>query len=189
MSKNPANPATMPTIHDETQRHQSFTLQTREHCEWYLKKLAQMDQEEAIVAAQAEKMLRRIRANRERFTGRYKSQFDSFVRGEVAQDKSGARSVVFFHGTAQLRTVAARLVVKSEADAITTAALVCPEAISEVPASQKLDKSKLLAYAREHFKQTGEVLPGLDRTEPGESLTVTFASKDEETDGEGEQEP
>lgn len=165
---------------------EQFTIQTREHAEWYLRKLANLDREEASIKAQAEAMLRRLRSDRESLQGRYQGQFESFVRGELERTKSKRRSLLFFNGTAQFTSVAPRLTVESEADALTAAAAVLPDAVVEVPATVKLDKKALLDYAKTHFETTGEVLPGLTRTEASERFAIKFSEETGESAGEGE---
>ena len=163
------------TTTQATEAKEQFTITTRDHAEWYLRKLANIDREEASIKAQAEAMLRRLRSDRESLQGRYQGQLESFVRGELERTKAKRRSVLFFNGTAQFTSVAPRLVVESEADALTTAAAVVPGAVVEVPASVKLDKKALLDYAKSHFETTGELLPGVGRTEAGERFAIKFS--------------
>jgi hypothetical protein len=188
MSTN-ASPATMPTFHDETQRPEEFTLQTRAHVEWALGKIAALDAEERLIEAQAKKALARIRADRERFTGRYLPQVESWTRGELERTKSRKRSIVFLHGTVQFTSSAARLTVESLPDALTTARAVAPQTVTEeTPAPVvKLDKKAFLAYATAHFEETGEILPGVKRTEASDRLSLKFA-EEEDTEEGGEQE-
>lgn len=185
MSKSPANPITMPDFNNETLRVQEFTLQTRDHVEWALKKIHQLDAEERLIEAQAKKALARIRADRERFTGRYLPQIESWTRGELERTKSRKRSIVFLHGTVQFTSSAARLTVDSMPDAITTARAVAPQTVTEeTPAPVvKLDRKAFLDYAARWFETTGEVLPGLKRTEAGDKLSLKFAAEEEEADG------
>ncbi len=162
-----------PSFHNETQKAEQFTIQTRDHAEWYLRKLAEMDSTEARIKAQSEAMLRRVRSDRESLQGRYASQFESFTRGELEKQKGSRRSVLYFNGTAQFTTVAPRLIVESELDAITTARAVKPETVTEETIT-KLDKKTFLAYAATHFEETGELIPGVGRTEAGERFAIKF---------------
>jgi hypothetical protein len=162
----------------ETTTPEQFTIQTREHAEWYLRKLANLDREEASIRAQAEAMLKRVRSDREKYTGRYASQFESFTRGELEKQRGSRRSVLYFNGTAQFITVAPRFVVESEADAMQTARLVLPEAIEAIPASEKLNKKALLDYAAKQFEANqGELIPGVGRTEAGERFAIKFPTE------------
>jgi Bacteriophage Mu Gam like protein len=174
-----ALPLQEPNYHSETRKAEEFAIDTRDRAEWYLRKLAEMEGTEARIMAQAEAMLKRLRSDRERFTGRFAAQFESFTRGELAQQKGSRRSVLYFNGTAQFTAVAPRLVVASEADAITTARAVKPDAVTEETIT-KLDKKAFLAYASERFNEVGELLPGIERTEAGERFSVKFNTKEEE---------
>ena len=71
-----------------------FLLTKREHVEWALGKIAALEAEERLIQAQAEKALKRIRADRESFTGRFLPQIDSWTRGELERTKSKRRSIV-----------------------------------------------------------------------------------------------
>lgn len=165
----------------ETTTPEQFTLQTRDHVEWALRKIHQMDTEAALIEAQAKKALARIAADRERFTGRYLPQIESWTRGELERTKSRKRSIVLLHGTVQFTTAPARLVVDSYEDTLQTAKLVAPQAVTEeTPAPiVKLDKTAFLAYAKEHFETTGEILPGLTRTEASDRLSLKFAKEED----------
>jgi len=160
-----------------------FHIDTREKAEWYLQRLATLNADEARIIAQSEAMLKRIRSDRESLQGRFDAEFQSFTRGELAKQKGSRRSVLFFNGTAQFTSVAPRLVVKSEADAITTARAVKPETVTEETIT-KLDKKAFLAYATQQFEETGELLPGLDRTEAGERFAIKFPSEGRASDPE-----
>lgn len=166
-----------------TETKEQFVIQTREHAEWYIRKLANLDREEASIRAQAEAMVSRLRTDRESLQGRYQSQLESFVRGELERTKSKRRSVLFFNGTAQFTSVAPRLIVESELDAITTARAVKPETVTEETIT-KLDKKTFLAYAATHFEETGELIPGVGRTEAGERFAIKFSEAKEPTETE-----
>jgi len=179
----------METETQATETKEQFVIETREHAEWYLRNLANLDREEASIKAQAEAMLRRVASEREKHTGRYQSQLESFVRGELERTKSKRRSVLFFNGTAQFTTTPARLVVESEADALQTARMVCPEALVEIPATEKLDKKVLGEYAKRQLAECGEIIPGYALTEGGERFAVKFAAEKAGETEEGGIEP
>ncbi len=177
-----------PNYHSEIRKADDFAIDTRDRAEWYLRKLAEMEATEARITAQAEAMLKRLRGDRERFTGRFGAQFESFARGELARQGGKRRSVLFFNGTAQFTSVAPRLVVESMPDAITTARAVAPQTVTEeVPEPVvRFDKAAFLAYAKAHFETTGELLPGVTRTEGGEKFAVKFTAKEIEEGGQDE---
>lgn len=159
----------------ETTKEQ-FTIETREHGEWYLRKLANLDAEKERIEAQAALMLRQLESDRNSLVSRYQSQFENLVRTELEAAKGKRKSVVFFNGTAGFRTVPPRLVVSSEADLQTTARAVLPSAFT-TETVEKFDKAAFRAHATAHFEATGEVLPGLERTEERQEFTLKFPTK------------
>jgi Bacteriophage Mu Gam like protein len=184
-TKNPTtDPSEAPSfaLSNETELPGGFVLDSREKCDWFLSKLADFDAEErkireraAQIVAQMEAMIARNKTDRDAFNGRFCQQFQAFVAEQVAADRKGRKSVIFFNGTAGFRTVPPALVVESAQDAMTTARAVCPSAITKEE-REKFDREAFLTYAREHFASTGEVLPGLKRTEERESFTIKIAA-------------
>ncbi|WP_394796975.1 host-nuclease inhibitor Gam family protein [Armatimonas sp.] len=170
---------TTPT--EQTEKPEQFTIQSREHGEWYLRKLANIEAERQRIEAQAALMLRQLETDRNGLTGRYQSQFENLVRIELEASKGKRKSVTFFNGTAGFRTVASRLVIESEADALTTARLVAPATIT-TEAVERFDKAAFRAHAAEHFETTGEILPGFTRTEERQEFSVKFPTSKEKGD-------
>lgn len=176
-------------LSNETEVAGGFQLDTREKCDWFLSKLADFDAEEqkiraraAQIVAQMEAMIARNKTDRDAFNGRFCQQFQAFVAEQIAADRKGRKSVIFFNGTAGFRTVPPALVVESQADALTTARAVCPSAITKEE-REKFDREAFLSYARAHFESTGEVLPGLKRTEERETFSVKIATGKESAEG------
>lgn len=194
MSTNPSNPATMPTNHDETLRPAEFTVQTAEHADWVLKKIHAMDAELALVEAQARKMVKQIKSERERFAARFLPQVEAWALAELEASKGKKKSVALLHGTVQFTSTPARLTIENVADALQTARLVTPGAIT-TETVEKLDREALLSYAAEQFEATGEILPGLKRTEGGNRMSLRFPKPEGDDEGsnlraeEGGEEP
>jgi Bacteriophage Mu Gam like protein len=179
----------LPTLGQEAELPGGFQLDSREKCDWFLSKLADFDAEEmkiksraAQIVAQMEAMIARNKTDRDAFQGRFYQQFQNFVAGEIAADKKGRKSVIFFNGTAGFRTVPPALVLESAQDAMTTARAVLPSSITKEE-REKFDREAFLTYAREHFASTGEILPGLKRTEETERFSVKIAAGKESAEG------
>ena len=156
----------------ETKREQ-FTIQTREHGEWYLRKLANLRAERERITAQYQTMMQQSQSDESSLIERYGSQFENLVRSELETAKSKRKSLTFFNGTAGFRTVPARIVIESEPDALQTARLVAPETIT-TETVERFDKQSFRAHAAAHFEETGEILPGFTRTEERQSFDVKF---------------
>lgn len=175
----------LPTLGQETELPGGFQLDSREKCDWFLSKLADFDAEEqkikaraAQIVAQMEAMVARNKTDRDAFNGRFCQQFQAFVAEQIAADRKGRKSVIFFNGTAGFRTVPPALVVESAQDAMITARAVCPSAITKEE-REKFDREAFLTYARAHFEDTGEILPGLKRLEEQERFSIKIASPKE----------
>ena len=155
------------------QKPEQFTIQTREHGEWYLRKLANLEAERQRIEAQAALMLCQLETDRNSLTTRFQSQFENLVRAELEAAKGKRKSITFFNGTAGFRTVASRLVIESEADALTTARLVAPATITSETV-ERFDKAAFRAHAAAHLEATGELLPGFTRTEERQEFGIKF---------------
>ena len=159
----------------ESTKPERFTIQTREHGEWYLRKLANIDAERERITAQYQTMIRQNESDKSSLVSRYDSQFQNLVRVELEASKGKRKSIVFFNGTAGFRTVASRLVIESEADALQTARLVAPDTIT-TETVEKFDKAAFRAHAQSLLEATGELLPGIKQTEAREEFGIKFPS-------------
>jgi hypothetical protein len=161
-------------MEETTEKAEPFMINSRERVDWYLRKLANLEAEEFRIKAQAEKMLRHVESDRNSLVQHFQPQVENFVREELERTNAKRKSIAFFHGTVGFTAVPPRLVVESEADALQTARLVCPEAVVEVPASEKLDKKVMGEYAKRQLAEAGEIVPGYGLTEGGVRLSVKF---------------
>jgi hypothetical protein len=75
--------------------------------------------------------------------------------------------VTLLAGTLAFRTVPARFTIVDETAAKDAALETCPDALIE---RWELNKGILFAY----IEETGDLLPGIERTEAGESFSVRF---------------
>lgn len=158
-----------------------FQIDSEERANWLLKKLAAIDAERALIKAQAKKRDEELKADHDSLMGRFGEQLRAWAREEASRRKR--QGVTLMYGTLAFRAQPARLVVASEPDAITTAKVVCPDAVS-VEAVERFDRESFLAYATAQFEATGELLPGIDRQEAGESFSVRFAKAGKGEGGE-----
>ena len=67
--------------------------------------------------------------------------------------------------------------IDNDDDALQTAKLVCPDAVS-VATVEKLDRAALVAKATATMEATGELLPGIKLVEASESVKVTAGAKE-----------
>lgn len=165
---------------------EQFVIDSREKAEWALRRIAAKEAEIALVENQARELLRSLNTELESFQGRFRGQLESWARGALAETGGKNRTVKTLCGSLSFHTVPPRLVVASEADALQTARLVCPDAIVEVPASEKLDRKVLGEYAKKQLAEAGEIIPGYQFVEATESFSIKFAGGKGEAAGEGE---
>ena len=170
----------METTLTPTAEAPSFVIDSREKADWLLKKLAAIEAEEKLITEQSQKMLEQLRSDRESLMGRFVAELESFTRGET--DGGRRKSLTLFHGTVGFRTVPARLVVENQEDALQTARLLAPEAITTVPAQEKLDTRALVEAAKTALETTGEVWPGLKMTESEERFTIKTSATRKESE-------
>lgn len=160
------------TTTEATAQAERFQITTQAEADWAVSLLADLEDKEARITAQYQKMLAQLQTDKASWHGRFAGELENFARLELERTKSKRKSLTLFNGTLAFRTSPPRLVVESEADALQTARLVCPEAIVEVPASEKLDKKVLGEYAKRQLAEEGEIIPGYGLTEAREVFDV-----------------
>lgn len=135
--------------------------------EWYMKKVAEIEAEDAGAKAKyqllrdtidkaLESELSGINQKRQGLQWKWGAIFQDEVNKLLAGGK--ARSINTSWGRAGYRTIAARpqVVIEDEQTALAAADIACPDAITK-----KLKTSEIL----NHYKATGEVLPGTNIVE------------------------
>jgi phage host-nuclease inhibitor protein Gam len=151
---------------DQTETESArFTIDSEKSANWLLGKLAAIEEEQARIKAQAKKRAEELEADRNRLLSRFGAELEAWAKGEAEARRR--KSVTLLHGTLAFRSVPARWTVTDEDAALMACYDACPDAIV---AKITLDKTALLAYV----ETTGEVLPGIERTEAGETFSVRF---------------
>ena len=151
-----------------------FEITDRQGAEWALRKIAARQAEIDLVRAQAADMITTLQRGLDSFKGRYEPQLEHWAWEALEAAGGKSRTVKTLCGNLSFRTVAARLSVGGMEDALQTAKLTCPEAVIVV---ETLDKKKLLEKVGAHFEATGELLPGIERSEERQSFSIKFATE------------
>lgn len=159
-----------------------FSIDSDDKAEWYLRKLASFEAEEARIEAQAATMLGLLKTRREGFAARFGPEFEVFAREKVAARGDGKKYHDFFQGRVSFRAVAASVRISSPEDALTTARLVCPQAIQTI---EKLDQTLFRAKAKQVLEDSGELLPGVEMVPGREAMSIKFPTG---TTGRGKEE-
>jgi phage host-nuclease inhibitor protein Gam len=160
-----------------------FHITDAKSADYILRKLANNAAEKERIKAQADAMLRLLDSDSASLMGRFGSELEAWAQEELQTKYKGKRkSLPLFHGTLAFRTVAPSLRVASEADALDTARILWPETIRQV---ETLDKAAFLEKAKEALDQTGEMLPGVERSEGREAFRIDFPKAGKVAPGKG----
>jgi phage host-nuclease inhibitor protein Gam len=146
----------------------AFCIDSEERAEWLLRKLSTIQAEKARITEQAKKRTAELDADYTRLLGRFSSDLEAWARQEA--ERRRRRSVTLLHGTLAFRTVPASLRVGDPSDALTTAKAVIPTAVQTI---EQIDRKAFLEFAKQHFATTGELLPGIERTEARETFGIS----------------
>lgn len=119
----------------DTTEAERFTIDSAERADWLLKRLMHLDAEKATVEAMAAQRVEELEADKNRLMARFGGELEAWARTEA--EKRHRQTITLMYGAVSFRKVAARLTVTSEADAITTARAVLPQAITTV---ERFDK-------------------------------------------------
>ena len=148
-----------------------FHIDSESTATWLLTKVRQIEEEQEAIKAATAQRLSELTADRERLMGRFSAELEAWARSESEKRRRKTITLPLAGYAVSFRAVPSRLVVESEADAITTARAVAPELVS-VETREIFDKAGFLAYAKTKLEETGELLPGLAVTEEKESFSV-----------------
>jgi phage host-nuclease inhibitor protein Gam len=156
------------TASDTASEPERFTIDSEEKANWLLSKLAGIQAEKARITEQAKKRTAELDADYTRLLGRFSADLEAWARQDA--ERRRRRSVTLLHGTLAFRTVPASLRVGDPSDALTTAKAVIPTAVQTI---EQLDRKAFLDFAKAHFAETGELLPGIERTEGKETFGIS----------------
>ena len=150
----------------DTEATERFTITDEKSATWYLRKLAAIEAEaEAIRAATAQR-LAELASDRARLEHLFGSQLEAWARQEAECRRRRTVTLPLAGACIALRRVPSRLEMidrEAAADVALTLGMLKPPA------------ADLLAYAehaRVHFEATGELLPGVGRSEERERVSI-----------------
>lgn len=146
-----------------------FRIDSAEKADWLLRKLLHIDAEKATIEAMAAQRVKELEADRAQLLARFGSELEAWARGEAETRRR--QTVTLSYGSVSFRKVPARLTITSEADALTTARAVLPQAI-RTETRELFDKDAYLAHAKATLESTGELLPGIETTEERTSFSI-----------------
>lgn len=153
------------TLPDTTEQAERFVIDSEEKAEWALRKGAAIDAEITLLKSQYRARLAELEADKAGWERRFVEELKAWA--ETERQTRRRQTVTTLAGTLAFRTVPARWMVTDEDAALTAAEHICPAAYVR---KVTLDKTALFDY----LDATGDLLPGVERTEAGESFSVRF---------------
>lgn len=151
-----------------------FVIDSREKVNWYLRKLAAIENERALVKAQAEEILRGLDADAARLRALHEADLQAWAKEELERLGGRKKTLPLLFGTVAFRTVPSSLRVVGSAEAVEYAKSQGWEVVTTV---EKLDGEAYKQQAAAVLHETGEVLPGVEIVPERESFSVKFGAK------------
>jgi hypothetical protein len=145
-----------------------FTIDSESAAAWYLRKLGTIDSEiEAIKAATLQRV-EELQADRAGLERRFGGELEAWAREEAERRRRKTVTVPLAGMAVSFRTVAPRLEIEPQkaTEIAFTLGFVTP------PGEPVADLGAFKAHAEKVFGETGELLPGVRRTEERESVKV-----------------
>lgn len=156
---------------DVTTEAPRFCIDSKDKANWFLRKLAALDTEKALVKAQAEEIIRGLDADANRLRALHEADLQAWARAELDADGGRKKTLPLLFGTVAFRTVPSSLRVTGSREAIEHARA---EGWDVVKTVESLDAEGYKQQAAAALAETGEVLPGVEIVPERESFRVTF---------------
>jgi hypothetical protein len=170
-----ATPETAGT--ETTEEEGRFTIDSERAADWLVKKLAEIDAEKERIRLFARARTAELDSDAARLNHLFGEQLRQWAEQEASRRRR--KSVSLPNGTLSFRTAPARLVV-ADLDAAADYATAQGVATKTV-----LDGTAYREAAEKAFAETGELWPGVTRTEEQETFTVRFPKGKEIPEGDG----
>ena len=155
----------------DTPAEPAFAIDSEERANWLLRKLGNLEAEQARIKAQSAAMLKQVEGERESLMNRFGSELAQWTEEEIQRRGGKRKSLTLIQGTVAFRTVAESVKVAEDAEQLPEA-LALAEQWEAV--ETKIDRAAFLAKARAYLEETGEVAPGVVVTPAKESFSVKF---------------
>jgi hypothetical protein len=163
---------------ETTQKPDAFQIVDESSASWALGKLAANRSERDRVQAMAAKRVAELDADYNSLMGRFGADLQAWAKEEAFRRRR--KSVTLLDGVLSFRTVPPRIVLNEAAPEIAmTLGFVKP------PSEPAPDVSAFRKHAQAHFEATGELLPGVERTEESEGFSIKFAAESKGETQEG----
>jgi len=150
-----------------------FSIESDSSAEWLLRKLANNAAEKIRITAQAHDILEALDADTADLMFRHGAALEHYCREKLAAEGNRRKSVRFLQGTCSFRYQGPAVRLKDHAAALLWAKKNAP-ALVAVESVEKLDTDAFRQEADQIRTTTGELLPGVEYSEGGDSFSLSF---------------
>jgi phage host-nuclease inhibitor protein Gam len=141
--------------------------------EWLLRKLANNAADKVRVTAQAQDIITALEADSADLMFKYGAALAHYCREKLAAEGNRRKSVRFLQGTCAFRYNAPAVKIKDPGAALSWAKENAP-ALVAVESVERLDADGFRDAAERIRAKVGELLPGVEYSEAGDSFSLSF---------------
>ena len=150
-----------------------FCIESDKNAEWLLRKLANNAAEKIRVTQQAQEILEALDADTADLMFRHGAALEHYCREKLAAEGNKRKSVRFLQGTCSFRYQCPAVRLKDQAAALLWAKENAPLLVA-VESVEKLDTEGFRDAAERIRAADGELLPGVEYSEGGDSFSLSF---------------
>lgn len=152
-----------------------FDIDSDARADWLLRILANNEAEKVRVTQQAQEIVSALEADSADLLFKYGAALEAYCREKLAAGGNKRKSVRFLQGTCAFRYQGPSVRLKDTAAALTW----CKENAPALVAVETLERVDTEAFRQEAERlrgETGELLPGVEYSEGGDSFSLSFSS-------------
>lgn len=155
----------------QTDAPERFAIDSEAKAAWYLGKLRAIESEKDAIKAATGERLAQLDADAQGLRDRFQSELEAWAKGESERRRRKTITLPLAGASVAFRTVGASLTLS---DRLKAADVALTLGFQTQPAA---DLTAYQKHAAKVFEETGELLPGMDRTEARESFSIAFGGK------------
>jgi phage host-nuclease inhibitor protein Gam len=153
-----------------------FCIDSDSAAEWLLRLLVNNAAEKIRITAQAQDMIAALEADSGDLMFKYGAALEHYCREKLAQEGNRRKSVRFLQGTCAFRWQGPAMRLKDTAAALTWCKENAP-ALVAVETLERVDTEAFRQQAERLRSETGELLPGVEYSEGGDSFSLSFPTE------------
>ena len=152
-----------------------FHVDSDRAAEWVLRILANNAAEKTPITAQAQEMIAALEADSASLLYRHGAELEHYCREKIAAEGNRRKSVRFLQGTCCFRYQGPAVRLKDPSAALVWAKENAP-ALVAVETLERLDADAFRQEAERIRAADGELLPGVEYSEGGDTFSLSFPS-------------